>query len=164
MAQLVCTKFSRGNIIGKALRNQAKLLRHCPQCQTTNLQTPNYVHPHLEIPQILMDFIDLVSLFETTTKGNQYTLIVIYMLNNYVIYEPIPDKSKDIIVNAYLKEVYSIFKGSRKILSDNGIEFKKFTFVRSSYTVRDKTFIFILLQTPIKWIHRSFAHISLKIL
>ena len=65
------------------------------------------------------DFIDLISPFESTMKGNQYALIVIYMLTNYIICIPIPDKSSDTVVNAYLREVYCTFGGSQKILSDN---------------------------------------------
>ena len=61
-----------------------RFVRHCPQCQTTNLQIPNCVQLHIEILQTLMDFkIDLISEFETTAKGKQYILTVIYMLTNY---------------------------------------------------------------------------------
>ena len=50
-----------------------KFIRNGPQCQTINLWTPCYVELHLEIPQTPMDFmsIDLIGLFETSTKGNQ---------------------------------------------------------------------------------------------
>ena len=43
---------------------------------TTNLQTSSHVQHHLEILQTPVDFIsiDLIGPFETTTKGNQYTL------------------------------------------------------------------------------------------
>ena len=53
-----------------------------------------------------MDFIliDLISLFETTTKGNQYALTVIYMLTNYLTCIPTPDKSTDTWMNSYLKK------------------------------------------------------------
>ena len=86
-----------------------------------NLQTPNYVQLHLEIPQTPMEFhsIDLFGPFETTTRGNQYTLTVICMLTNYTIYIPLQDKSTDTMVNAYLKEVYCRFRGNQKNLSDN---------------------------------------------
>ena len=73
-----------------------------------------------------MDFIsiDLIGPFETITKENWYGLTLICMLTNYVKCVPIPDKSKDIVVNAILKEVYCRFGGRQKILSDNESEFK----------------------------------------
>ena len=37
---------------------------------------------------------------------------------------PIVDKSAETIVKAYIREVYSKYGGSKKILSDNGTEFK----------------------------------------
>ena len=73
-----------------------------------------------------MDFIsmDLDGPFEATTKGNQYVLTVICMLTNYIICAPTPYKSADAVVNAYLKEVYYRFGGSRMILlSDNESKF-----------------------------------------
>ena len=49
----------------------------------TNLQTPNHVQLYLEVPQIP---IDVIGLFEVTSRGNQYTLTVTCMLTNYVIF------------------------------------------------------------------------------
>ena len=64
-----------------------------------------------------------ISPFLATTRGNQYALTVIYMLTNYMICIPIPDKSVDTVANVYLKEVYGRFRGSKKILSDNRSDF-----------------------------------------
>ena len=60
-----------------------KLVRHCLQCQTTNLQMLNYVTSSRNT-QTPMDFIsiDVSGPFETTTKGNRYTLTVRCMLTN----------------------------------------------------------------------------------
>ena len=60
-----------------------KFDRHCLQCQTSNLQTPNYVQPH---PQTAMDLISmgLIGPFKSIIKGNQYALNVICMLINYI--------------------------------------------------------------------------------
>ena len=46
------------------------------------------------------------------------------MLTGYTWCIPIADKSEETIVKAYIKEVYSKYGGSRKILSDNVTEFK----------------------------------------
>ena len=74
-----------------------------------------------------MDFIsmDLIGEFKMgSTQGNRYALTVICMLTGYTWCIPIVDKSAETIVRAYIKEVYSKYGGSRKILSDNGTEFK----------------------------------------
>ena len=72
-----------------------KFVKHCTQCQTTNLQAPNYVQLHLEITQTSMNFIsvNLIGPFETTTKGNQCALAVICMFTNYLLCIAILDKS-----------------------------------------------------------------------
>ena len=54
----------------------------------------------------------LIGPLETTAKGNQYTLTVIYMLTNYITCIPTPDTSADIGINAYVKEAYCRFRGS----------------------------------------------------
>ena len=46
------------------------------------------------------------------------------MLTVYTWCIPIADKSAETIVKANIKEIYSKYGGSRKILSDNGTEFK----------------------------------------
>ena len=74
-----------------------------------------------------MDFIsmDLIGEFKMgSTQGNRYALTVICMLTGYTWCIPIADKYAETIVKAYIKEVYSKYGGSRKILSDNGTEFK----------------------------------------
>ena len=76
-----------------------------------------------------MNFIsmDLIGEFKMgSTQGNRYALIcmLICMLTGYTWCIPIADKSAETIVKAYIKEVYSRYDGSSKILSDNGTEFK----------------------------------------
>ena len=65
-----------------------KFVKHCLQCQTTNLQTLNYVQLHLAIPQTTNHFISIDSIgqFDITTKEKQFTLNVICSLTHYVIY------------------------------------------------------------------------------
>ena len=50
------------------------------------------------------------------------------MLTGFTWCIPIPDKSAETIIKAYIKEVYTGYGGSRKILSDNGPEFKNDSF------------------------------------
>ena len=81
-----------------------------------------------------MDFIsmDLIGTFETTTRGNQYVLTMIWMLTYYVICVTLTDKSANTIASAYLKEVYCLLGESRKILSDNGRKFKNTLFMEAA--------------------------------
>ena len=116
MTLLDCINSLRGNIKGKASRNQYKYCHTLSTMSNNKFTNTNYVQLHLEIPETQMDFIsvDLTSTFKTTTKGNQYASTVVSMLTNYVICIPILDKSADIVVNAYLKEVYCRFGGRKR--------------------------------------------------
>ena len=69
-----------------------------------------------------MDFIsmDLIGEFyPPSTRGNRYALTVICMLTGWVWCIPIPDKTANAVLNAYLKNVHHVFGPSKKILSDN---------------------------------------------
>ena len=68
--------------------------------------------------------------YPPSTRGNCYALTIICMLTGWVWCVPIPDKTANAILKAYLKNVHHIFGPSRKILSDNGIEFKNDLFDR----------------------------------
>ena len=46
------------------------------------------------------------------------------LLTGFIFCSPLKSKRAEEVVQAYLNEVYYIFRGSRKILSDNGTEFK----------------------------------------
>ena len=67
---------------------------------------------------------DLIGLIEMTNGRNQYALTLICMLTTHVICTPLADKSVDTALGAYQREVYYHLEGSKKILSDNGSEFK----------------------------------------
>ena len=78
-----------------------------------------------------MDFIlmDLIGEFHPPSKrGNKYALTVICMLTGYVFCIPLRTKTANEVIQAYIDNVYVQFGGSHKVLSDNGIEFKKPTF------------------------------------
>ena len=102
-------------------------VKSCHICQQYNIQSVRYTSGHFEVPETPMDFIsmDLIGEFKMgSTQGNRYALTVICMLTGYTWCIPIPDKSAETIVKSYIREVYSKYGGSRKILSDNGTEFK----------------------------------------
>ena len=74
-----------------------------------------------------MDFIsmDLFGKFNLpSTQGNKFTLMVICMLSSWTWCIPIVDKLAPVMVQAYLNNVHHLFGPSRKILSNNGSEFK----------------------------------------
>ena len=108
-------------------RDTENYVKTCHICQQYNIQSVRYTPGHFEIPEAPMDFIsmDLIGEFKMgSTQGNRYALTVICMLTGYTWCIPILDKSAETIVRAYIKEIYSKYGGSRKILSDNGTEFK----------------------------------------
>ena len=76
-----------------------------------------------------MEFIsmDLIREFypPPMSKGHHYALTVVDMLTGFIFCAPFKSKKAKEIVQIYLNEVYYRFGGSRKILSDNGTEFKK---------------------------------------
>ena len=74
-----------------------------------------------------MEFIsmDLIGEFyPPMSKGHRYALTVVDMLTGFVFCALLKSKKAEEIVQVYLNEVYYRFGGSRKILSDNGTEFK----------------------------------------
>ena len=58
------------------------------------------------------------------SKGHHYAWTVVDMLTGFIFCTPLKSKQSEEIVQVYLNEVYYRFGGSRKILSDNGTEFK----------------------------------------
>ena len=95
-------------------------------CQKQNILPVKYVSGHFSAPMAPMEFIsmDLIGDFTPSSKGNKYALTVICMLTGYTFCIPIPSKKASDVITAYIDNVYSKFGGSKKILSDNGIEFK----------------------------------------
>ena len=92
-----------------------------------------------------MDFIsmDLIGEFHPPMdEGHRYALTVICMLTGFTWCIPIKDKKAPSIVKAHMNEVYYKYGGSRKILSDNGSEFKNelFTIVADKLEVEHKIF------------------------
>ena len=58
------------------------------------------------------------------SKSHCYALTVVDMLTGFIFCAPLKSKKDEEIVQVCLNEVYYRFGGSRKILSDNGTEFK----------------------------------------
>ena len=101
-------------------------VKQCKLCQKQNILSVKYVSGHFSAPMAPMEFIsmDLIGDFTPSSKGNKYALTVICMLTGYTFCIPIPSKKASDVITAYIDNVYSKFGGSKKILSDNGTEFK----------------------------------------
>ena len=68
---------------------------------------------------------DLIGKFHPpSSKGNRYALTVICMLTGFTFCIPLKTKSAKDIVTAYLDNIYCVFGPSKKILTDNGSEFR----------------------------------------
>ena len=68
-------------------------------------------------------YMDLIGPFLTTTEGNTYCLTACCALTDYVFCTPIQNKEAESVVQAYLKNIYSLFGGSKVLISDNGTGF-----------------------------------------
>jgi transposase InsO family protein len=104
-----------------------KHIRGCLKCRRRNLQAQKYAPLHLPVPSMPLEFIsmDLIGPFEPiTSRRNKFALTVIDMLTGYVWCIPIPNKTAEVVTQAYIQHVYAKFGGSLKVLSDNGTEFK----------------------------------------
>ena len=108
-------------------------VKQCDLCRQHNATATRYVKGAFEIPKAPMDFIsmDLIGEFyPASIRGNHYAFIIICMLTGWIWCVPIPEKTANAILKVYLKNVHHVFGPSRKILSDNGTEFKNDLFDR----------------------------------
>ena len=105
-------------------------VRTCIECQQNNLKEPHYVDFTNTIVKFPFSYIamDLIGPFETTNNGATRCLTCMCLLTGFLFTVPIPDKRAETVINAYLRNVYSITGGSKYILSDRGTEFTSKTF------------------------------------
>ena len=107
-----------------------QIFRHCKKCKECILQNqgqPEKCFGHFDSPELPMEFIcmDLVGpIHPPSSRGNKYVLTVIDMLTGFTIAVPIKNKNAETICEAYRDNVYCVFGGSSRMLTDNGSEFK----------------------------------------
>ena len=107
-----------------------QIFRHCKKCKECVLQNqgqPEKCFGHFDSPDLPMEFIcmDLVGpIHPPSSRGNRYVLTVIDMLTGFTIAVPIKNKNAETICEAYRDNVYCVFGGSSRMLTDNGSEFK----------------------------------------
>ena len=85
-------------------------------------------HPqlHLEIPKVPFTCIaiDTIGKLPTTSSENRYALTCKDLLTSYITAVPMPDKTAESVVEAYLSGILSRAGASMVCLLDNGTELK----------------------------------------
>ena len=73
---------------------------------------------------------DLIGPFPISAECNTYCLTACCVLTNYPFCILIQNKEAETVVQAYLKNIYSLFRGSKVLISVNDMEFKNSLFAR----------------------------------
>ena len=104
--------------------------KHCQVCAKQKVEKTKYIKDNFRPGSMPMELIsmDLVGRLSRTSSGHEYVLTVICMLTGYVFCIPLKTKTAEEIVDKYLTHVTFTFGNSRKILLDNGTEFKNTLF------------------------------------
>ena len=109
---------------------KCEIQRHCTKCITCakhNIKVQQLQKEHFKVPPQPMEFIamDLIGEFHPpSSKGNRYALTAVCMLTGFTFCIPIKSKKAEDVVNAYMNNICCVFGPSKKILTDNGTEFK----------------------------------------
>ena len=104
--------------------------RHCNACSTCakhNIKVQKIQKEHFKVPPQPMEFIamDLIGEFHPpSSKGNRYALTAVCMLTGFTFCIPIKSKKAEDVMKAYTDNICCVFGPSKKILTDNGTEFK----------------------------------------
>ena len=104
--------------------------QHCTNCQVCakhNIKTQQLKNEHFSSPPQPMEFIamDLIGEFHpASSKGNRFTLTTVCMLTGFTFCIPLKSKCTEDVIRAYIDHICCTFGPSRKILTDNGTEFK----------------------------------------
>ena len=104
--------------------------QHCTNCQVCtkhNIKTQQLKNEHFSSPPQPMEFIamDLIGEFHpASSKGNRFTLTAVCMLTGFTFCIPLKSKCTEDVIKAYIDHICCTFGPSRKILTDNGTEFK----------------------------------------
>ena len=104
--------------------------QHCTNCQVCakhNIKTQQLKNEHFSSPPQPMEFIamDLIGEFHpASSKGNRFALTAVCMLTGFTFCIPLKSKRAEDVIKAYIDHICCTFGPSRKILTDNGTEFK----------------------------------------
>ena len=104
--------------------------QHCTNCQVCakhNIKTQQLKNKHFSSPLQPMEFIamDLIGKFHpASSKGNRFSLTAVCMLTGFTFCIRLKSKHAEDVIKAYIDHICCTFGPSRKILMDNGTEFK----------------------------------------
>ena len=104
--------------------------QHCMKCQVCakhNIKTQQLKNEHFSSPPQPMEFIamDLIGEFHpASSKGNRFALTAVCMLTGFMFCIPLKTEDAEDVIKAYINHICCNFAPSRKILTDNGNEFK----------------------------------------
>ena len=104
--------------------------QHCTNCQICakhTIKTQQLKNEHFSSPSQPMVFIamDLIGEFhQASSKGNRFALTAVCMLTGFTFCIPLKSKCAEDVIKAYIDHICCTFGPSRKILTDNGTEFK----------------------------------------
>ena len=113
-----------------------QILQYCKCCKVFALQKvqKTQFEKHIFEPDVqLMEFIsmDLIDEFHPpSSKGNRYAITAVCMLTGYTFCIPIKNKTAEEIVTTWRNHITFPFGVYRKLLMDNGTEFKNDLFSR----------------------------------
>ena len=100
--------------------------------------------------------IDLISEFHPpSSKGNRYTLTAVCMLTGFTFCIPIKNKSPQEVVTAWRNHISFPFGVCRKLLTDNGIEFRvgapklKWPYFQNAHLKMFQYFVGIILTVSV---------------
>ena len=100
---------------------------NCKVCAKHNIKTQQLKNEHFSSPPQPMEFIamDLIGEFHpASSKGNRYALTAVCMLTGFTFCIPLKSKHAEDMIKAYIDHICCPFRPSKKILTDNGTEFK----------------------------------------
>ena len=107
--------------------------KNCPTCAKQKVQKTQFEKQIFEPGVQPMEFvcIDLIGEFyPPSSKGNRYTLTAVHMLTGFTFCIPIKNKTAQEVVTAWRNHISFLFGVCRKLLTDNGTEFKNDLFHR----------------------------------
>ena len=114
-------------LLGRNTKTNFQTLQKMQRVHTTKPRTAEKCFGHFDSPDLPIEFIcmDLGGpIHPPSSRGNKYVLTVIDMLTGFTIAVPIKNKNAETICEAYRDNVYCVFGGSSRMLTDNGSEFK----------------------------------------
>ena len=138
--------------------------QHCTNCQVYakhNIKTQQLKNEHFSSPPQPMEFIamDLIGEFHpTSSKGNRFALTAVCMLTRFTFCIPLKTKRAENMIKAYIDHICCMFGPLRKILTDNGSEFKNklWTEVFKKLRIEQK---FTHLFPPVQWQNRRIPQV-----